>query len=113
MWDMAKEFLKSVFGWLFEAIAWFAVFIYHLFNELLSFLYGLCGDLFLEAIHQIDRYVPGDLEISIKASFEWLQYIEAWVPVSFAFKLVVAFYGIWLILGLYRTLKSFIPFIGK
>ncbi len=113
MWDVVKEALKKAFGWFFEAIAWLAAFLYTLVNEILTFIFELCSELFLEAIHQLDRYIPGELESTITATFEWLQYIEAWIPVSYAFKLVIAFYGIWLILGLYRTLKSFIPFIGK
>ncbi len=57
--------------------------------------------------------MPPEIIDTIKGGYEWFQYINEWVPMTFVIKLFGAFFGIAIFLFTMRVVLAFLPWGGR
>ena len=106
------DFLKRIAGYLADIVLWLVEFLYSLVNGILDFLLVTFADLVVDALEAVKPHVPDDLVSSIVAMYEWLEYIDEWIPISFGIKLLIAYFAIMFVLIVIRWILRLIPGMG-
>ena len=112
LWEALNWLITTFGGWLLDMLMWVIEYVYELVNEFLSWLYSYVGEMAISFLNRIKPHIPGNLIDNILGAYQWLEYINEYVPVKLSISLLVAYYGIYLIITIYRFVKSWIPFIG-
>ena len=112
IWEAIKRLLKTLCGWLLDLLLWVVEFVYELVNEFMTWIYSFVGEKLLALLKLVKPHIPGDLVDNILGAYQWLEYINEYLPVKLSISLLVAYYSIYLIVTIYRFVKSWIPFVG-
>lgn len=102
------EYFQKLAKWLLDLFLWVFGWLYALVSEILQWLYDRALDLLITALEAVGEYVPDDVMDVVVATFEWLEYINDWVPIKYGIGLLVAYYSIFLVLRVMRFMKSLI-----
>lgn len=104
IWDL----IRNLGRWLLDLLVWLFEWLYGLASECLQWLYDRSVDLVLALLATVAEYVPDGLVDTVTAVFEWLVYINEWVPIKYGIGLLVAYYALYAVLIVYRFFKSLI-----
>lgn len=104
--DLLWDALKKFGGWFLDLFLWLWELAYTHVNEFFDWFFNFCGDKLLDLLDRIAPYIPDGLADTITDTYQWLEYINEWVPVSFAIKLTVAYFAIVLLVIGFRYLRS-------
>lgn len=117
MWKWIKDAIvwavEKLAGWLLDLFLWLFEWVYEVVNVFLSWLFNFAGEALLAVFTKLGEYIPAGLVDNITDAYVWLEYINNYIPVKLGITLLIAYYAIYLVVTIYRTVKSFIPFIGK
>ncbi len=111
MFKWVEETFDTLAEYFLDLFVWFFEFVFGILNFLFEFLSEFASGLAVEGLEAAAKHVPEDLFDTILASYEWLRYIDGWVPVTYSLVLLVAFYALAIAMYIARFLISLIPFV--
>ena len=110
--DLIWSALKYVASWLLDLLVWVFEWVYGLVSECLQWLYDLCGEMLIAALNAVAEVMPDGLVDVVLETYEWLEYIDGWVPVKYGIGLLLAYFSIMVILTVIRWVFRLIPGLG-
>lgn len=108
IWSAVRKFAE----WITTVFVWVWEWLYSFVNEFLGWLFESSAEYLQEIIQSIKPHIPAGVVENIVSAYDWLQYINDWVPVKYAITLFLAYFAIKYVLVVGRWVKSCIPFIG-
>lgn len=111
------EFLAQIGKWLLDLLIWLFEFVYNLINDFIDFIATFLTNILIWILKSIKEIIetvfPENLlrYISDVKVYEWLEYADSWVPVSFGLKVFLLYHGIKILLIIFKFIVKFIPFI--
>ena len=112
IWDFLKSVFETFAQYFLDLFVWFFEFVYEILNTIFEFFIEIVTDLAVAVLEKIAPYIPENVLETITASYEWLKYINEWVPVTYGLSLFVAYYSIAVAMYVARFLVSLLP-IGR
>lgn len=107
--DAIWTLLKTLGGWFLDLLFWCLEFVFELVNMFLDWILDLGVGLILMVLETLGGKLPSGIENTMKDAFLWLVYVDEWFPLSFGIKLLIAYYGIKLVLNITKWVLKAIP----
>ncbi len=112
MFDWIEKTFDTLAQYFLDLFEWFFEFVWLSIEGFLNFFKDLAVDLVIEFLGIVKPLLPPGLLDSIVESYTWFQYADGWVPLSYGFSLLLAYYGIAVGFYIIRFLVSLLP-VGK
>lgn len=101
MWDWIKGMvwsaLKALAKLALDVFLAFWQWVYDFLNESWDYVVEKVGDGIVELITELGKLLPSDSIDNILKTYQWLEYIDSWVPLKFGIGLLVTYYSMALI----------------
>lgn len=110
--DLILRGLKHIAGWLLDLFVWFFEWMYSVVSEFLQWLFDLMGEVALSVLEGLSGIMPEGLVDAITGTYEWLKYVDDWVPIKFGLGLLCAYFAIMVALAVLRWVLRLIPGLG-
>lgn len=116
MWEAIKKYLWSILekiaGFFLDLLTWLVEFLYFILSSIYEFFITFFGEILLTLLNAFGEHIPTGLIDNVLTVYEWLEYINKWVPIEYGIKLLLAYFTITLLFSVYKFVRSLIPGLG-
>lgn len=112
IWNLIVSALKYLAGWFLDILVWVFEWLYGLVSGFLQWLYELVGGVLVTALEAMADVMPSGVVETVLEAYEWLEYINAWIPIKYGLALLAAYFALTALMAVVRWVMRIIPGLG-